>query len=77
VPVRAAQDSLTLGLTAGVTWNKDGTPTLPDRDSLLEPAVGLGDLLIVSGQPRMGRRLLESVLERQRAAEPAPAQAQP
>ena len=45
--------SLTLGLMAGVTWDKDGTPTLPDRYSLLEPAVGLGDLLIVSGQARM------------------------
>ena len=56
--------SLTLGLMAGVTWDKDGTPTLPDRYSLLEPAVGLGDLLIVSGQARMGRRLLETVLER-------------
>jgi TolB-like protein/DNA-binding winged helix-turn-helix (wHTH) protein len=56
--------SLTLGLMAGVTWDKDGNPTLPDRYSLLEPAVGLGDLLIASGQPRMGRRLLETVLER-------------
>jgi hypothetical protein len=44
---------------------------LPPRFSLLESAIGLADLLILSGQTDMGRRLLAAVLKRMDREAPA------
>jgi hypothetical protein len=50
-----------------VHWDAAGHPVLPEEGSpLRDAAIGLADLLLVSGQEERGRRLLAAILDRMR-----------
>jgi hypothetical protein len=48
---------------AGITWTDAGEPRLPHRPGLRSAAVGVADLLLVSGETERGQRLLRTVIE--------------